>query len=83
MNIDRYAPFLVHGDCYDVITITKKEGDPMPWFDGTLDSVIEELENEFPVAITKNLRQSADGKRIAIINDFQKDTEAYRLLTRK
>ena len=51
----------------------------MPWFDGTFDSERQELEAKFPALITKNLRQSADGKKLAILNDFPKGTEQYRL----
>ena len=51
----------------------------MAWFDGTFDYSEEELKAEFPVVVTKNLRQSEDGNKLAILNDFPKDTEQYRL----
>ena len=51
----------------------------MAWFDGTFDYSEEEIKTEFPMLITKNLRQSEDGEKLAIINDFLKGTEEYRL----
>ena len=43
----------------------------MAWFDGTFNYTEEELNNEFPLSVTKNLRMSEDKKRLAIINDFE------------
>ncbi len=50
----------------------------MAWFDGTFDYSEEELKAEFPVVVTKNLRQSEDGNKLAILNDFPRGTEEYR-----
>ena len=51
----------------------------MAWYDGTNDYTDEELEELFPVAVTNNLRFTKDGKRMALINDFDKDSEYYEL----
>lgn len=44
----------------------------MAWFDGTFDYTDEELNNEFPLSVIESLRMSADGKRVAVINDFER-----------
>ena len=51
----------------------------MAWYDGTDDYSLEELEKEYPVAVTPNLRMSEDRKRLAIINDYPEGTELYEL----
>ena len=51
----------------------------MAWFDGTFDYSIDELEKEFPAAVTPDLRLSENGERIAIINGFQRGTVEYEL----
>lgn len=51
----------------------------MAWFDGSFPYSEEELSNEFPVAVTPNLRLSEDGKKLAVINDYEKGTEMYEL----
>ncbi len=51
----------------------------MAWLDEALDYSEEELKAEFPMTVTKNLRQSEDGKKIAILNDFPEGTQEYRL----
>lgn len=51
----------------------------MAWFDGTFDWDKEEFEKEFPVQVTPNLRQSSNGKRIAVISDFEKGSAFYDL----
>lgn len=51
----------------------------MAWYDGTDDYTLEELEKEYPVAVTSNLRTSEDRKRLAIINDYPEGTELYEL----
>lgn len=50
----------------------------MAWFDGTFDYSEEELKAEFTVVVTKNLLQSEDGNKLAILNDFPRGTEEYR-----
>lgn len=45
----------------------------MAWFDGTYGYTKEHLEDEFPKELTKDLRQSADGMRLALINHLQDD----------
>ena len=47
----------------------------MAWFDGTFDYTKEELNKEFPLSVTKNMRMSEDRKRLAIINDFEEGSE--------
>ncbi len=51
----------------------------MPWFDGTRDYTDDEIKELFPVAVTENLRFTENGKRMALINDFDEDTELYEL----
>ena len=51
----------------------------MAWFDGTFNYTEEELNNEFPLPVTKNLRMSEDRKRLAIINDFEEGSELLDL----
>lgn len=51
----------------------------MAWYGGTDDYSLEELEKEYPVAVTSNLRTSEDRKRLAIINDYPEGTELYEL----
>ena len=51
----------------------------MAWFDGSFPYSEEELSNEFPVAVTPNLRLSEDRKKLAVINDYEKGTELYEL----
>ena len=51
----------------------------MAWYDGTSNYSPEELEQEFPVVITPNLRMSGDRKRLAIVNDYPEGTELYEL----
>ncbi len=51
----------------------------MAWFDGTFDYTDEELNNEFPLSVIESLRMSADGKRVAVINDFERESELFDL----
>lgn len=51
----------------------------MAWFDGSFPYSEEELSNKFSVAVTPNLRLSEDGKKLVVINDYEKDTEMYEL----
>lgn len=51
----------------------------MAWFDGTFDYTAEKLETEYPISVTPNLRQSKDGKRMAIINDFAEGSQPFCL----
>ena len=51
----------------------------MAWYDGTDDYTLEELEKEYPVVVTPNLRTSEDRKRLAIINDYPEGAELYEL----
>ena len=47
----------------------------MAWFDGTFTYSDEELEKEFPVCVTNDLRMSADKTKLAIINNFPKNSD--------
>lgn len=49
----------------------------MAWFDGTFDYAETELNDKFPIVPAEDLRLSADGKKIAIINCFDEDTPLY------
>ena len=51
----------------------------MAWFDGSFPYSEEELSNKFSVAVTPNLRLSEDGKKLVVINDYEKGTEMYEL----
>ena len=43
----------------------------MAWFDGTYNWTHEKLEKEYPKVLAKDLRQSANGLRLALINHFE------------
>lgn len=51
----------------------------MAWYDGTTDYNVSGLIERFPVTITDNLRLSEDGKSMAVINDFARETALYDL----
>ena len=51
----------------------------MAWFDGTFPYSEEDLNKAFPKIITPNLRLSEDGKKLAIINDYEEGTELFDL----
>ena len=51
----------------------------MAWFDGIFPYSEEDLNKEFPKTITPNLRLSEDGKKLAIINDYEEGTEFFEL----
>lgn len=51
----------------------------MAWFDGSFDYSMEELSKKFPIEVTLNLRLGEDGKKLAVINDYETGTELYEL----
>ena len=51
----------------------------MAWYDGTTEYSEDELEERFPVKVTDDLRLTEDGKKLAIINSFEKGTALYDL----
>ena len=51
----------------------------MSWFDGSFDHSPAELEENYPVKVTDGLRLTADGKRMALINSFERGTALFEL----
>ena len=49
----------------------------MPWFDETAEINEADLKELFPVNVLDDLRFSKDGKKLAVINDFPRDTKLY------
>lgn len=51
----------------------------MAWFDGTFELCAAELNELFPVEVTKGLQLNEEGTRLAVINDFTPGTELFDL----
>lgn len=54
-------------------------GKKMEWFNGTFKYTDEKLAAEYPVVAAHGLRFSADGKQMAIVNDFPEGTREIDL----
>jgi len=51
----------------------------MAWFDGTTDFEKDKFEKQFPIYITENLRTNDEKNKLAIINDFHKESKLYEI----